>query len=121
MDLGCDINARGGEYGNSLQAAAWRGNEATGGSKIIIRLLLDQKANVNAQGGRYGNALQAAEFGGNEGVACLLLERGADVNTQGGENGNAPQASMSNDSGDEEVNIHPLLDPGADISNLKEE
>ena len=31
LDMGCDINARGGEYGNSLQATAWRGSEATGG------------------------------------------------------------------------------------------
>ncbi|KAE9384640.1 hypothetical protein BT96DRAFT_640640 [Gymnopus androsaceus JB14] len=52
----CDINAQEGEFGNALQGAASKGNEA------IVQLLLTHEADVNAQGGYYGNALQAAAF-----------------------------------------------------------
>ena len=51
LDLGADVNAQDGDYGNALQAAVSGGNEA------VVRLLVDQGANVNAQGGEYGNAL----------------------------------------------------------------
>ena len=62
------MNAKGGEYGNALQAASFKGNEA------IVKLLLENGAEVNAKGGKYENALQAALFSGAEAVVKLLLE-----------------------------------------------
>ena len=50
VDSGDDVNALGGEYGNALQAAASKGNEA------VARLLVGNGADVNAQSGEYGNA-----------------------------------------------------------------
>jgi hypothetical protein len=78
LDHGADVNARGGDDGSALQAAAARDNEA------VVRLLLDHGACVNAQGGHYGSVLQAAAFRGNEALFQLLLDYGADVNAQGG-------------------------------------
>jgi len=43
VDLGADVNAQGGFYGNALLAAASRDHEA------VVRLLVDLGANVNAQ------------------------------------------------------------------------
>ena len=90
LDLGADVNAQGGYYGNALQAASWKGHEA------VVRFLLTQGADVNAQGGYYGNALQAASWKGHEAVVRLLLDQGADVNAQGGYYGNALQAASCN-------------------------
>ena len=106
LDMGGNISAQGGVYGNALQSAAWGGNEA------IVHLLLDQGADIDAQGGKYGNALQAAAAKGNESVFRLLLDRGADINAQGGVYGNALQAAAF---GGSEV-IRLLLDRGADIN-----
>ncbi|OQE13833.1 hypothetical protein PENFLA_c043G02908 [Penicillium flavigenum] len=82
------LAAEGGEYGNALQAASWRGY------KEIVKLLLDNGADVNAQGGEYGNALQAASSIGHEEIAKLLLDNGADVNAQGGYGGNALKVAV---------------------------
>jgi hypothetical protein len=41
LDTGADINAKGGEYSNTLQAASERGY------KKIVQILLDTKADVN--------------------------------------------------------------------------
>lgn len=43
LDRGADINAQGGKYGNALQAAAYRGNEAT------VKMLLDRGADCTVQ------------------------------------------------------------------------
>ena len=51
LEMGADVNAQGGNYGNALQAASY------GGHKAIAKLLIDKGADVNAQGGEYGNAL----------------------------------------------------------------
>ncbi|KAJ4243331.1 hypothetical protein NW762_014817 [Fusarium torreyae] len=104
---GADVNAQGGEYGNALQATAYRGDEE------IARLLLDKGADVNAQGGEYDNALQAAVRGGHQEIARLLLDNGADVNAQGGEHGNALYAAALR--GHEGI-ARLLLDKGADIN-----
>jgi ankyrin repeat protein len=107
LNIGAEVNAEGGRYGNALQAAVSEGNEA------VVRLLVDRGADVNAQGGRYGNALQAAAFDGNEAVVQLLVDRGANVNAQGGLYGNALQTAVSE--GNEAV-VQLLVDQGADVN-----
>jgi hypothetical protein len=51
LELGAEVNAQGGEYGNALQAASY------GEHLAIVKVLLESGAEVNAQGGYYGNAL----------------------------------------------------------------
>ncbi|KAI9687702.1 MAG: hypothetical protein M1822_001781 [Bathelium mastoideum] len=106
-EVGADLNAQGGRYGNALQAASIRGLE------VVVRLLLDRGADVNAQGGYYSNALQAASDRGHEAVVKLLLDRGADVNAQGGYYSYTLQAAS--DSGHKAV-VKLLLDRGADVN-----
>jgi hypothetical protein len=85
-----DVNTKGGECGNALQAASSEGYQVT------IRLLLDKGADINMQGGYYGNTLQAALLEGYQEIIRLLLDKGADINAQGGEHGNALSAALSN-------------------------
>jgi ankyrin repeat protein len=65
--MGADVNAQGGEYGNSLQAAAASHRD----SEKVVRLLLEKGVDVNAPGGEYGNALQAASYHGHDAVVLL--------------------------------------------------
>ncbi|KAG7436789.1 putative ankyrin repeat protein L93 [Fusarium oxysporum f. sp. raphani] len=104
---GADVNAQGGEYGNALQAASFKGNLR------VVQLLLDNGADVNVEDGKYGNALQAASYESNLEVMQLLLDKGADVNAQGGKHGNALQAASSR--GHLEI-VQLLLDNGADVN-----
>jgi hypothetical protein len=46
-----DVNAKGGDFSTSYQAAAANGHQ------MILLFLLDRGAEVNTQGGKYGNAL----------------------------------------------------------------
>ena len=80
-----DINAKGGHYGNALQAASFEGHEA------IAKQLIERGADVNAHGGYFGNALKAASYGGHEALTKLLIDKGADVNASGGPYGTALQ------------------------------
>jgi ankyrin repeat protein len=102
-----DINVQGGQFGNALQAAAYRGR------KEIMQLLIDRGANINAQGGHYSNALQAAVCFGREDIVRLLLDHGANINAQGGYYGNALQAAAYFS---REDIVRLLLDHGADIN-----
>ncbi|CAG8263195.1 unnamed protein product [Penicillium salamii] len=104
---GADVNARGGEYGNALQAASLEGHQE------IVKLLLDKGADINAQGGFYGNALQAASLEGHQEIVRLLLDKGADVDAQGGRYGNALYAASER--GHKEI-VRLLLDMGADVN-----
>ncbi|CAG8397932.1 unnamed protein product [Penicillium salamii] len=47
LDEGADVNAQGGEYGNSLQAAC------SGGYAKIAHMLLERGVNINVRGGEY--------------------------------------------------------------------
>jgi ankyrin repeat protein len=107
LDDGADVNAKGGHYGNALQAAVDSDNEG------IVRYLVERGADVNARGGEYGNALQAAAHNGNKDIVRYLVERGANVNAQGGEYGNALQAAAYN--GDEDT-VHYLVERGTDVN-----
>ena len=101
------VNARGGYYGNALQAASRNDHTA------IIELLLSKGADVNAQGGPFGNALHAASCRGHAVNVELLLSKGADVNAQGGYFSNALQAASYN--GHTAI-IELLLSKGADVN-----
>ncbi|CAG8252663.1 unnamed protein product [Penicillium salamii] len=69
------------EYGNALQAAAYRGSPET------LQILLGASADVNVQGGHFGNALQAAAYRGSPKTLQILLKANADINARGGEYG----------------------------------
>ncbi|KAK5683233.1 hypothetical protein LTS10_004764 [Elasticomyces elasticus] len=107
LDAGADVNARGGKYGNALQAASYNGHTET------VEALLEHYADVNAQGGVFGTALYAASFMGHRDIVEVLLKHHADINAQGGNCGNALQAASY--SGHKDV-VQLLLDWGADIN-----
>jgi ankyrin repeat protein len=50
---------------------------------VVVRLLLDARANVDAEGSLHGSALRAATVAVKIAVVQLLLDRGADVNANG--------------------------------------
>jgi ankyrin repeat protein len=104
---GADVNAQGGDYGNALQAASFKGHAE------IVQQLLWHGADINAQGGHFGNALQGASHKGDAEIVRQLLDYGANVNAQGGKFGNALQAASH--TGDAEI-VQQLLWHGADIN-----
>lgn len=65
---GAEVNAKGGYFGNALQAASYKGHKA------IVRLLLDRGVEPNAKGGEFGNVLQAASNEGHKAIVKLLLD-----------------------------------------------
>ncbi|KAK5102167.1 hypothetical protein LTR70_007477 [Exophiala xenobiotica] len=103
LEQKADVNAKGGEFGNALQAASHRGHEK------VVQILLGQGANINAQGGHWGNALQAASISGLEEGVQILLDRGADVNARGSWGSAVETASIN---GHEKV-VQVLLRYGA--------
>lgn len=140
LNLGADVNAQGGDYGNALQAASDYGHKevvqilldrgadvnAQGGlmgnalqaasynnHESVVQMLLDRKANVHVQGGLYTSALYAASRAGHEKLVRMLLDNNPDVNVQGGRFGNALQAAS--DHGNEKV-VQILLERGADVN-----
>ena len=109
LDKGADVNAQGGFYGSTLQAAAASGVEPS----CKIDILLERRAQINIQGGIFGNPLQAAACMSNETVLHRLLEMGADVNAQGGAFGNALQAAAFCC---DEISVRSLLKRRANIN-----
>lgn len=93
-------------YGNALTAAAYDG------TKDIVNMLLDAKADINSPNGW---ALQTAVAEGHMEVVELLLKRGADVNActtnENMESGTALQAAV--EAGNEDL-VVLLLEHGAD-------
>jgi ankyrin repeat protein len=84
---GANANAKGGPYGNALQAAAVVGNVE------VLKLLLDAGADINARGEGDCTALQVACFVGNADVVHVLLPRRADARARGGKHGSAMKAA----------------------------
>ncbi|KAJ6470172.1 ankyrin repeat-containing domain protein, partial [Mycena vulgaris] len=107
LEKGADVNAAGGYYGSSLQAAAAQGHTE------IVGILLEKGADVNAAGGKYGSSLQAAATRGYTEIVGILLEKGADVNAAGGEYGSSLQAAAAR--GYTEI-VGILLEKGADVN-----
>ncbi|KAI8210061.1 putative ankyrin repeat protein [Colletotrichum sp. SAR 10_76] len=119
LDMGADVNAQGGKYGNALQAACHAENSD------MIRLLLDRGAEINRQGGFFGTAFQAACATNASAIVNVLLDNGADVDIQGGEYGNALQAACyGNGDKPDDVQrqtqrleiVRKLLEKGVDVN-----
>jgi ankyrin repeat protein len=71
INLGANVNARGGKYGSALQAASALGYFS------IVELLLERGADVNTTpGGGYSTPLELAEAGGFQDIVELLKARG---------------------------------------------
>ena len=107
IENGADINAKGGEYGHALQAAAYSGH------LDIVTLLLKKGADINAEGGIYGHAFQAAAYSGHLDIVTHLLEKGANINANSGYYGHALQAAAY--IGHLHIVTH-LLEKGANIN-----
>jgi hypothetical protein len=65
------VNARGGLFGNALQAAAYMG------LRDVVELLLRRGAGAKLRGGKYCSALNAAVIRGFWDIVEILLEHGA--------------------------------------------
>jgi len=75
LDLGANINARGGTLATPLQAAAFNGNMR------ILNLFLSHGADVNIKGGFYGGALSAALAQKHKDVVKVLISDGSELNS----------------------------------------
>ncbi|KAL2674225.1 hypothetical protein Neosp_012676 [[Neocosmospora] mangrovei] len=106
LRFGASPDATGEEYGNALTAAAYDG------TKDIVNMLLDAKADINSPNGW---ALQTAAAEGHMEIVELLLKRGADVNAlttnDNMSSGTALQAAV--EAGNEHI-VALLLENGAD-------
>ena len=92
---GANVDTIGGNFGNSLQLACYRGY-----GNVVVHML-SKDARIADRNGIFGTALQAAAAAGNLEIAtCLIVEYGADVNAKGGLLGNALQAALGRDSQD---------------------
>lgn len=110
-DSRIDIDARGGEYGDTaLQLALAQGNEE------ISTILVQKGASVSIEGGEYFKPLTAAVVGGNEKLIHLILDKGADINGhRGGWYDSALNVASS--SGLENI-VNLLLDRGMDVNEF---
>jgi len=107
LELGADINKKGGYYGHALQVASAKGYDH------IVQRLLEKGADVNARGGYYGHALQVASAKGYDHIVQRLLEKGADVNARGGYYRNALHSASH--WGRDRI-VQRLLENGADVN-----
>ncbi len=110
LDLGSDINMRGGTTGTPLQAAAAQGETE------VMAVLLDAGAEVNEHHvGNYGSALIAAIVNSKHDAVKLLLERGANPSLGAGLKYHLPiiaAARLCENA--EEVQL--LIDAGANVN-----
>ncbi|KAJ5439445.1 uncharacterized protein N7458_010443 [Penicillium daleae] len=82
LDVGADVNARGGLYGAPLICAVVHGQEAQ------VMALLEAGANVNIEGNKiYPTAVHGAIKAGNLSILRLLVEKGADLSISNGVHG----------------------------------
>lgn len=112
IELGCDVESRGGFWGTSLQAAAFRGQVE------VMTTLLDAGADVNASNvGHYGTALMAAlDHDNDDNLAAvkLLLSRGADPSLRAKTDIQFPLHAACWHGSDDVVNA--LVGAGADVN-----
>lgn len=74
LERGADPNAKGGIYGNALQAACFNGH------LDIVRELLRAKVRIDAVKGACGSAVSAATMAGRIDIVKELIEAGASLN-----------------------------------------
>jgi serine/threonine-protein phosphatase 6 regulatory ankyrin repeat subunit B len=74
LDKGADVNAQGGEYGNALQAAAYKGREG------IVKILTKQHADVNKEDFQGRLVLHFAMRGNQPSMIQYLLSISARAN-----------------------------------------
>lgn len=108
INRGVDVNARGGLFGNALQAAAFRNHHQ------IVHLLLRNGAEIKLNEGLHYSALNAAAVNGSEASFRILLElcftgRSNDCQVIGSSLVAAPA------SGNVEI-VRLLLESGADVN-----
>ncbi|KAL5339546.1 ankyrin repeat-containing domain protein [Aspergillus crustosus] len=106
LDLGADVNHRGGAHGHALEAAICAGDTHT------VQVLVNNGANIELPG-FYDTLLIAAAIMGNVDIALILLEHGANVNAQDGVLGPPLQAAA--DGGHTDV-VQLFLDWNADVN-----
>lgn len=75
LNKGADVNEKGGQFYDALQAAS------NNGYQKVVQILLDHKADANGQLDR-GGPLREASSNGHEAVVRMLLAAGADVNAR---------------------------------------
>ena len=117
LERGADIHAKGGKYGNSLQATILgRGNS-------FIVYLLDQGIDMNLQGGKYGSPLHAAvSIRMPSYITKLLLHRGAESNAPANYKYGNPCSVLKVALGRVDTpNVQLLLDRGAVLLADQEE
>jgi ankyrin repeat protein len=113
LEAGANVNAAGGYYGSTLQAAFFEGADDD-----VIKALLKAGADVNRPGRYYYSALQAAAWSGDEKVVQMFLEAGAKVDEDGGDDGSALEAALDDDN---HSMVQTLLEAGADPNTQVEE
>lgn len=110
LELGGDVNLRGGYFGTSLQAAAIKGH------LDVMAVLLDAGAIIDEQNvGCHGSALVAAIVNLKHEAVRLLLDRGVDPALRTGSKFQYPiiAAACIWGNGDE---VQLLIDAGADVN-----
>ena len=110
LDLGSDVNLRGGKWGSCLELAAMEGNVET------MEILLDAGAEIDeTEVGYFGSALIAAIAKNQHTAVKLLLEKGANPSVRGGGNFQYPiiAAARQWDNAEE---VQLLIDAGADVN-----
>ncbi|KAL8964593.1 MAG: hypothetical protein Q9183_004348, partial [Haloplaca sp. 2 TL-2023] len=111
LELGGDVNLRGGHYGTCLQAAA------AGGYPNIVAALLDAGADINEHHvGYWGSALLAAIYNDEPDVVELLLERGVDPNLKAGTRYQYPIIAAAARFSDNKYEVQLLIDAGANVN-----
>ena len=119
LESGAEVNAQGGYFGNSLQAAIYgvvNQKQTVQQTVEALQILLDRGAAVNLPGGEYGNALQLAASTGHAEIVHMLLMRGPDVKARGGKYGSALQAASCSRGPDVVQIVGSLLDRGAEVN-----
>lgn len=107
IDVGADVDARGGFYGAPLICAAVHGEE----ERVVA--LLEAGANVNIEGNQnYPTAVHGAIKAGNLSILRLLVEKGADLGISNGVHGSSVEYASRQ--GNFSV-LRYLLRQGADI------
>jgi len=104
LDKHPNVNAKGGHFGNALNAATFSGNES------VIKLLLEHGADIKTK----DNAQHWAAASGHKTIVRLLLARGVEIETRESYNDTALHRGAANG---QEAMVELLIDLGASINS----